>query len=187
MAFIDDDCKDIPDDCTAYVDTWDTAQELERDENFCPLCEIPDSYTTICGNKPIAQLQKVITDVQIENKLSPAGFVRFVAKYYNEKTRPLLTNILYWQKKKEERIEQPFWSIPHIYTHFNTHVADSWLARQEALRQTTVILQRTANTCLTKDGPPNPNTVKTFIELQKLQKMLRVPETIGASTKERDF
>ena len=187
MAFVGDDSGDIPDDSTAYVDTWDTAQQLEVDEHFCPLCEIPETFTTASGNKPIAQLHKVIADVQIENKLSPAGFVRFVGKYYNEKTRPVLVNVLSWQKKKEEKINHPVWSIPQIYAHFSAHVADNWLARQEALRQTTIILQRTANTCLTKDGPPNPNTVKTFIELQKLQKMLRVPEPMGCNLKERDI
>lgn len=185
MAFVDDG-GDIADDSTAYIETWDTAQQLEVDGNFCPLCEIPESYTTPSGNKPIAQLHKVISDIQTENKLSPTGFIRFIAKYYAEKTQPVLKSVLYWQKKNEERFDSPSWSLAQVYAHFNDHVADNWLARQEALRQTNVMLQRTANTCLTKDGPPNPNTVKTFIELQKLQTILRKPEPIGLSQKDRD-
>ena len=88
--------------------------------------------------------------------------------------------------KNEERFDSPSWSLAQVYAHFNDHVADNWLARQEALRQTNVMLQRTANTCLTKDGPPNPNTVKTFIELQKLQTILRKPEPMGLSQKDRE-
>jgi hypothetical protein len=43
------------------------------------------------------------------------------------------------------------------------------------------MLQRTANTCMNVEGPPNPNTVKTYIELQKLQKQLRVPEPFNTT------
>lgn len=181
MAFVDDPLVDIPADCTAYVAAWDTKEQLEIDDGFCPLCEVSIKYTTSGGYKPMAQLAKVIQDVQAENKLSPKGFIMFVARYYEEKIRSVLVDVLHWQKKKEEKVTKPAWPVESVYRHFNQHVADSWFNRQEALRQTNAMLQRTANTCMNVEGPPNPNTVKTYIELQKLQKQLRVPEPFNTT------
>ena len=65
--------------------------------------------------------------------------------------------------------------------HFSVHVADSWLSRQEALRQTQAMLKRTAATCLTREGPPNPNTVRTFVELTKLIESLAGKESVATS------
>jgi hypothetical protein len=181
MAFVLDD--PIADDASAYIDTWNTEAELEKEDfEFCPLCEIPESYTTVSGNKPIAQLHKIIDDLKIENKLSPSGFIKFIAKFYNDMTRPQLLNVLHWQKKKAEEISYPIWPTNKVYEHFSKHIADAWLSRQEALRQTNIMLQRTANTCLTRDGPPNPNTIKTFTELTKLRETLN--SHISTYTKE---
>lgn len=172
MAFVLDNDPILDSDCSAYISTWDTEEQLTASNSFCPLCEIPDSFTTSSGNRPIAQLNKVIDDLKAENKLSPAGFVRFVCKYYNEVTRGHLVNVLNWQRQTAESVSEPPWYINDVYSHFSEHVADIWFSRQEALRQTNCMLKRTANTCLTKDGPPNPNTVRTFVELNKLRESL---------------
>ena len=161
----------MDEDCSAYVPTYDTATELNIDAHFCPLCEIPESYTAD-GTRPIAQLHKVVTDIQAENRLSPSAFILFIAKYYEEKTRPMLLGVLHWQKQNAINLDNPAWPVSDVYTHFSIHVADPWLSRNEALRQTNAMLKRTANTCLTRDGPPNPNTVRTFVELTKLRSLL---------------
>ena len=172
MAFIlENDPIDTP---PTYTTTYSTQEELDELSDFCPMCEIPDTYATPSGNKPIAQLHKVVSDIQTENRLSPAGFVRFVAKYYSDKTQPQLTNVLHWQNKVQTILNHPNWSLAAVYSHFSTHIADPWLSRQEALRQTNVMLRITGNTCLMGDGPPNPNTIKTFVELNKLRESLTV-------------
>lgn len=173
MAYIFDafDEDKTVEDITTYVDTYNTEQELLKTVNFCPLCEIPDSYT-LNGNRPIMQLNKVISDVQCENKLGPSAFIKFITKYYNDKTRPFLTNVLHWQNKTAQTLDRPEWLVHDVYIHFSEHVADPWLSRSEALRQTNSMLKRTANTCLTRDGPPNPNTVRTYVELTKLRETL---------------
>jgi hypothetical protein len=171
MAFVLDDADPL-EDTTAFLPTYDTEACLDAAADFCPLCEVPESYTTPTGNKPIAQLHKVIGDLQAENRLSPAGFVRFVQKYYDEKTRPQLVDVLHWQDRHATTLNSPLWPMSVVYQHFTEHTADTWMSRQEALRQTNVLLKRTANTCLTRDGPPNPNTVKTFLELSKLRESL---------------
>lgn len=173
MAFVFDE------DPSAYVATYDTELELDKEHSFCPLCEIPDGYTH-GGMKPIAQLKKVVSDLQIENSLSPSAFILFIQKYYHDKTRPFLHDILHWQNKTSSTISQPIWKVGDIYTHFSVHVSDPWLSRQEALRQTQAMLKRTAATCLTREGPPNPNTVRTFVELTKLRETLAGKE--GSTT-----
>ena len=165
MAFVFDE------DPSAYVATYDTETELGKEHGFCPLCEVPDGYT-FNGMKPIAQLKKVVADLQLENSLSPSAFINFIHKYYHDKTRPFLVDILHWQNKTSTTLSQPVWTVTDIYTHFSVHVADTWLSRQEALRQTQAMLKRTAATCLTREGPPNPNTVRTFVELTKLRESL---------------
>lgn len=171
MAFVFDE------DPSAYVPTYDTETELGREHSFCPLCEVPDGYTN-SGMKPIAQLKKVVADLQLENSLSPSAFISFIHKYYNEKTRPFLVDILQWQNKISSTLSQPIWTVQDIYSHFSVHVADNWLSRQEALRQTQAMLKRTAATCLTREGPPNPNTVRTFVELTKLRETLAGKEGV---------
>lgn len=165
MAFV------LDDDLSAYIPTYDTELELDKEHHFCPLCEVPDAYMS-GGIKPIAQLKKVVADVQFENSLSPSAFIHFIAKYYEEKTRPFLIDILHWQNKNTTTLSKPAWKVSDIYIHFSVHVADNWLNRQEALRQTQAMLKRTASTCLTREGPPNPNTVRTFVELTKLRESL---------------
>ena len=169
MAFVTPD--ELMEETTIYVPTWDTSDQLLQEISFCPLCEVPDTYSS-GGNRPIAQLSKVIADVQIENKLSPVGFLKFIHKYYNEKTRPQLMLVAHWQADVQTTLTHPEWSLKNVHTHFRDHVADSWFSRQEALRQTNVMLQRTANTCLTRDGPPNANVIRTFVELNKLRESL---------------
>ena len=169
MAFITPD--ELVEETTAYVPTWDTSDQLLLEAIFCPLCEVPDTYSS-GGNRPIAQLGKVISDVQVENKLSPVGFLKFIHKYYNEKTRPQLMSVAHWQADTQTTLNQPDWSLQNVHLHFRDHVADSWFSRQEALRQTNVMLQRTANTCLTREGPPNANVIRTFVELNKLREAL---------------
>lgn len=179
MAFVQPD-ELIAEEATVYMPTWDTSEQLLEESTFCPLCEVPDSYS-FSGNRPIAQLNKVITDLQVENKLSPVGFLKFIYKYYNEKTKPQLVAVAHWQAEVQEILNGPAWSLQNIHTHFREHVADSWFSRQEALRQTNVMLQRTANTCLTREGPPNANVVRTYVELNKLRESLTLHSTSKSS------
>jgi len=173
MAFVlDSDPIQEEENLTAYVQTYNTEDELTNATNFCPLCEVPESFTTPSGNKPIAQLHKVIGDLQIENKLSPSAFIKFISKYYNDRVKSQLVNVLHWLEDSHQTISTPEWPVHAIYTHFSQHVADPWLGRQEALRQTNVMLKATGNRCLTNDGPPNQNTVKMFVELSKLRESL---------------
>lgn len=169
MAFFSDNSNQaLP---SAYVDTYNTLNQLETASDFCPLCEVADTYSNGSDYQPIAKLKEAIDQAQA-SQMCPATFIRFVFNCYNESVKPYLLELPHWQCGRPSKVSEPEWSLINIYTHFKKHIADPWLFKQEAIRQTEAMVARTAATCLTTEGPPNPNTVRTFNELVKLRESL---------------
>jgi hypothetical protein len=159
--------------CVAYVSTWNTKELLKLPSTYCPLCEIDIEYGS-STDKPLKELETCVKQFEKTSR-SPVQFIRAITTLYNEKIRPRIKNILYYIPDGSGNVidvDEPEMTSTELYLHYKTHIKNNWLCEEETTRQVEVMLQRTADTCMTMDGPVNPNSVNTFERLVRIRHML---------------
>jgi hypothetical protein len=157
----------------AYVSTWNTKELLKIEQKFCPLC-IDIEYGT-AFDKPLQHLANAVKDFEKESH-SPVQFIRSITLLYNMKIRQRIVDIKNFTPDgsgEYTEFNEPYMTADEIYQHYKIHKANTWLCNEESIRQVEAMKQRTADTCMTMDGPVNPNSINSYERLIRIGQLLK--------------